>query len=265
MSVISEEILLNRYIPFGIPVPYKGWNIKPIKICDLSLVGDVIGLLEVDKNTLGTVEFITMSNLKFVLLMAGTDNRYVEQLEVLLRLALGIPNNETIEVVANNTEEYLLIGEVIGEIKGHLILDDSKAKKITAEDFDEIKRIILYQNVLDYSDKYVDPDVKKMANEYYRVKNKNAPNISLEHKVVCVQMKTGMSLEAIGDLTIRHFLQLFNLIVEESEYSTNRLAESMGCKFKKPLEHWAYKERKDKYAEAFCDADAFIDKVQSAN
>lgn len=265
MSIISEETLLNKYIPFGIPVPYKNWNIKPIKIRNLLSVSTILGLLEIDKNTLGTIEFITMSNLKFILLMVGVDEEYANQLETLLRLSLGISDDEAIEVVMNDTEEYLLIGEIIREVKGHLIFDDNKVKKITANDFDEIKRIILYQNILDYSEKYVDPDVKKMADEYYRLKNKNTPDVSLEHKVVCVQMKTGMTLEAIGDLTIRHFIQLFNTIVEESEYSANRLAESMGCKFKKPLEHWAYKERKDKYAEAFCDADAFVDKVQSAN
>lgn len=265
MSLISEDTLLNQYIPFGAPVPCGKLLIYPIKIKDAASVTDILGLLELDKNTLGEIDFIMMSNLKFILLMAGMEDKYIEQLQTLLKLSLNLSDVEQIEVRLSDDEECLLIGESIGEVRNHLIFDDSKVKKITSSDFDEIRRIILYQNVLDYSDKYVDPDVKKMAEEYYRLKNKNAPNISLEHKVVCVQMKTGMSLEQIGELTVRHFLQLFSLITEESEYSANRLAESMGVKFKKPLEHWAYKERKDKYADAFCDADAFVDKVQSAN
>ena len=146
-----------------------------------------------------------------------------------------------------------------------VILDDNTALTISADDFDEIRRIILYQNILDYTDRYIDPDVRKTVDDYYRLKNKDSKNVPLEHKMICVQSKTGMSIESIGKLTIRNFLQLFSIIVEESEYTALKLAECNGIKFKTPIEHWAYKARKDKYSEAFCDADSFINEVQSAN
>ena len=83
--------------------------------------------------------------------------------------------------------------------------------------------------------------------------------------MICVQLKTGMSIEEIGNLTIRNFHLLFNVIVDESDYMALRFAEFTGIKFKSPVENWAYRAKKDKYAEAFCDADAFTDKVQSIN
>ena len=104
-----------------------------------------------------------------------------------------------------------------------------------------------------------------IVDEYYRLKNKGAKNVTLEHKIICVQAKTGMTLEEIGNLTIRNFYQLFDVIVDEEEYKINKSAEFNGVQFKEPTEHWAYKEKKDKYAEAFCDADSFSTYVQSAN
>ena len=83
--------------------------------------------------------------------------------------------------------------------------------------------------------------------------------------MVCVQFKTGMSIEEIGNLTIRNFHLLFNVIVDESDYMALKFAELNGVKFKTSIENWAYRAKKDKYAEAFCDADAFTDKVQSIN
>ena len=120
----------------------------------------------------------------------------------------------------------------------------------------------MYQNVLDYTDRYIDPDVRRAVNEYYRLKNKDAKIVPLEHKITCVQLKTGMTKGAIGDLTIRNFYQLFDTLVDESDYIAAKTAEFNGVQFKSPIEHWAYKARKDRYAEAFSDADAFVDKIQ---
>jgi hypothetical protein len=72
-----------------------------------------------------------------------------------------------------------------------------------------------------------------------------------------------MTRKAIGDLTMRNFYQLFDILVDESDYIAAKTAEFNGVQFKSPIEHWAYKARKDKYAEAFSDADAFVDKIQS--
>lgn len=265
MSRLTESELFEQYIPFNKAVPYKEFMIHPIRICDFYSVQDILGVLEIDKNILGQIEFISMSNLRFILYLAHSEEKYQKQLDVLLRKSLNIPDDYEIQFYINDKTENLQIGKVLNTIHGHAILDDSTSMFISANDFDEIRRVILYQNVLDYTDKYIDPDVRKAVDDYYRLKNKDAKNVPLEHKVICVQLKTGMSIESIGNLTIRNFLQLFSIIVEESEYTALRFAECNGVKFKSPIEHWAYKVRKDKYSEAFCDADSFISEVQSAN
>ena len=259
---LSETDLLEKYLPFDKPVPYKDLLISPIKLCDMYDVQEILAILQIDKNNLGEIAFISMSLLHFVLFVVCAEEVYQRELYQLLSKALSI-NDKIIKVYANDNEEYLMIGNKIGENKYEDIIDEYTATKITANDFDEIIRIILYQNILDYTDRYIDPDVKKAAEEYWRLKSQGAKKIPLEHKINCVQLKTGMTREAIGDLTIRNFYQLFDILVDESDYIAAKTAEFNGVQFKTPIEHWAFKARKDKYAEAFCDVDSFVDKVQS--
>ena len=262
---INSEILLNQYIPFNKPVPYNNYSIHALKLCDMFEVSEALGVLQIDKNTLGEIEFISMSNLRFVLLMAELEKKCADSLEILFRKVLNVPNDYIVQKYISDKDEFLIIGKLLEANENEFIFDESSIIKITSADFDDIKHIILYQTYPDYTDKYIDPDVKRVTDEYYRLKNKNAKIVPLEHKVICVQAKTGMTLEAIGNLTIRNFYQLFDVIVDEDEYIITKSAELNGIKFKNTIEHWAYKEKKDKYAEAFCDADSFVNQVQSAN
>ena len=262
---INSEILLNQYIPFNKPVPYKNYNIHALKLCDMYETSRALDILQIDKNTLGQIEFISMSNLRFVLLLAEIEEECAVSLEALLRKVLNVPNNYVIQKYINDKEEFLIVGELLEITEDEFVFKEDSIIKITSEDFDNIKHIILYQTYPDYTDRYIDPDVKKATDEYYRLKNKDAENAPLEHKIICVQAKTGMTLEAIGNLTIRNFYQLFDVIVDEDEYIITKSAELNGVKFKDAIKHWAHKEKKDKYAEAFCDADSFVNQVQSAN
>ena len=210
---ISEEELLQKYIPFDKAVPYKDFMISPIKMRDIYDVQYILAILQIDKNDLGNIEFISMSFLRFILILAFQDEQIQFGLNDLLCKALLLPEDYIIQIYADDDQEYLVVGKKIKELYGHDIVDDKTALKITADDFNEIIRIILYQNVVDYSDKYVDPDVRRAADEYYKLKNKNATKVSLEHKTNCVQLKTGLTKEAIGDLTIRNFLQLYDIMI----------------------------------------------------
>lgn len=263
---ISKDVLLNQYIPFNKQVPYKDFYISPIRLSDFAEVSMALNVLEIDKNTLGQLELISMSYLRFVLFAIDESEEIANSFEALLRKSLNIADDYTIQKYIGQDEEFLIVGKVLHKTQGNVIFDENTARKITAEDFDEIKRVVLYQNFYDYDEKYIDPDVKKAADEYHRLKNKGAKKVTLEHKMICVQAKTGMTLEEIGNLTIRNFQQLFDVIVDEDDYIINKSAELGGSvKFKEPIEHWAYKEKKDKYAEAFCDADSFVGQIQSAN
>lgn len=263
--LVSEEALLEKYLPFDIPVPYKDWHIYAVKMRDYYDVNNAIGIMSIDKNSLGDVDFIMMSNLKFCMLFSSSEPSYMESFEKLLRVALNISDEESFRFCIDDDTEYIEVGVSVGQTRGgYPVLREETIRVITAEDFDEIKRVILFSVDIDYTDSYIDPDVKKMTDDYFRLKSKGV-SVPLEHKVLCLRMATGMNGEEVGNLSIRQFQQLYDIMVGESEYGANRLAESMGAKFKKPLEHWAYSGHKNKYTEAFVDADAFSSYVQSAN
>ena len=100
---INSEILLNQYIPFNKPVPYKNYNIHALKLCDMYETNRALDMLQIDKNTLGQIEFISMSNLRFVLLLAEIEEECAVSLEALLRKVFNIPNNYVVE----NAEDKL--------------------------------------------------------------------------------------------------------------------------------------------------------------
>lgn len=262
---INSEVLLNQYIPFNKPVPCNNFYIHPIRLCDMPECSPALDILQTDKNSLGQVELISMSNLRFILLVLESSEPHAESFEILIRKALNVPEDYTIQKYVNEVSEFLIIGKLLDITDNDVIYEEETVIRIEADEFNFIKDVILYQTYPDYTNKYIDPDVKRMTEEYYRLKNKDAKNVTLEHKMTCVQAKTGMTLEAIGNLTIRNFFQLFDVVVGEVEYKLQKGAELNGTSFKEPIEHWAYKEKKDKYAEAFCDADSFVGQIQNAN
>ena len=148
---IEEAELLEKYLPFDRPVPYKDLLISPIKLRDMYEVQEILGVLQIDKNDLGEIAFISMSKLRFILLAICTEEKYREALCQLLYKALSIKNKE-IDIYIDDTTEYLIIGKKIGAIKGNepdydrickFILNDIKnnnIKNITFDRFDEYER-----------------------------------------------------------------------------------------------------------------------------
>ena len=86
---LTEEDLLNKYISFNKPIPYKSFLIYPIKLKDTYDVQDILNLLQVDKNILGNIELITMSNLRFILMTAYVEDKYRVQLDDLREYSYG--------------------------------------------------------------------------------------------------------------------------------------------------------------------------------
>ena len=69
-------------------------------------VQEILAVLQIDKNTLGEVAFISMSKLHFVLFVVCAEEIYQRELYQLLSKALSI-GDKIIKVYANDKEEYL--------------------------------------------------------------------------------------------------------------------------------------------------------------
>ena len=177
------------------PVPYylknsidDSWNmstdgykllIKPIKVKDWSLFNNCIDILMHELQDYNSVEIIQMSYLEFVtdiLLDKVSDEEISEnafKLSTILSMSLGV--YEARKGMFRN--------------KPCLTLHDENGcvvSLITHKEFNELKKIILFQNIINYDDRYLSPDIKKEIEEYEKIKysNENIVNPTLEKQKV---------------------------------------------------------------------------------
>lgn len=259
--MLDVEIITGKYAPLGEPIPYKDWLIYPIRMYNYFEWMGCYNILDIDKNSLNDIEIIKMSYLQFLLTQIQHDRSFELKLVYILNMCLGLKDDAHITWSIKNGEANLLISDTLVTKSGRKIPDENSMRIITAQDFDEIKRIILYQNVIDYSDEYIDPDVKAAMDEYYELKNKDGSSITLEKQIAVVQSANGMTEETIRNMTVRGFQMLFNTIIDKVDYPINRMAEAQGVKFDHPIEHWAFKKPKDKFSEVFTSFDSFKNKI----
>lgn len=250
--------LVARYSSVDEPVPYKGLSIYPIYVKNYYDFGISYDVLLIDKNAIPDIEVIQMSYLDFLFKKLMVDETKIDE-----------KSNVTVGMIYVSKLTTLLTNcfHVDGsEIKvrmqdNHIILT-IKDVDINSMEFEDIKRIILYQNIYDYSDEYVDPDVKKAIDEYYRIKNKGIKMPDLETKMAALTAMIGLTKKNMLDMTYREFEYVFHIATQKQDYEINKTAEMSGMvKFEKPIEHWIYQQKKDRYADAFTNFDEFKKKT----
>ena len=67
-----------------------------------------------------------------------------------------------------------------------MIADDEADVLINSRQFEDIRRIIMYQNVLHYDDSYVDSDLKKAMEETDALKHTGTELTSVERKMAII-------------------------------------------------------------------------------
>ena len=246
---VDIELLKLAYFALDEPVPYKlktGQEIliKPIMVKDSMLFMASVDVLKIDKNSLGSVEAIQASYLKFLQKMI-------------------FPSNDIM------VQKFLNILDLCLELKGIYLYNDEMERTfiqtksgivISAKEFDDIAKIILYQNLPDYDDKYINPDIKKSMQEVDRLKNKDYESPDFERQMGIIESHTGILKEQLLKKTWRSFQILFREVCGEIEFYTTRPAAiAVGAGDK--VDHYIFKKRKDKFDGYFVDMDKFSHEV----
>lgn len=237
MNLVSIEInvLQEIYFAHDKPVPYQlrdgnTLNILPVYVQDFAVFYHSVGILKIDKNALNKVEYIQMKYLQFLFeVMFPQDKFYIQQFINIINLCLDLKK------AMINADEH---GKVY-------IYDEEKQIKIDAKDFDEISRIIMYQNFYRYDDSYVNPDVQRAMREVDELKGKAYEEISLERKEAIIAAHTGISKKDLEEMTYRSFSMLFDEVCGEVEFTTTREIALFAGKGDE-IEHWIYKKKKNK-------------------
>lgn len=230
---LNLDLLAKAYFYWDEPVDYKLKDGKFLKIYPVQLPQSeaflsACDVLAIDKNSTSDVRVIQMSYLEFIITASKADVQIAAKLNLLLAMCLHI--------------EKPLVGT---DEKGrYVIFDKANSLVIHAKQFEDIRRIIMYQNILHYDDSYVDADLKKAMQETDELKNKNIVIPSVERKMAIITSHCGLSKLDQQKMTYRAHCVLFEEVCGEVEFTTVRPIALYGGQ---KIDHWIYKEKKGRF------------------
>lgn len=248
---IDINYLQQEYFIFDKVVPYslkcgEILKITPVKLVDSAIFLSSCGILEIDKNSCNDVDIIQMSYLKYLAtkVCVGKSPTIYQMTNIcLLCLGFTIP-----DFYIDEKGKTFLINYA----------EDNKTVLFTinAKEFDEIKKIILYQNFPNYDDQYINPELKQAMAEQDALKNKDIITPSLERKMGIISAHTGITKTEQKEMTLREHTILFEEVCGEVEYSAVKGVACFGGK--NDSVQWIYKKSKGKF-------DDYITSVENYN
>lgn len=244
---VDIDLLTRTYFYFDLPVPYQVENgevqISPVNLCQSEIFLGSKSILSIDKNLFPDPKIIQMSYLRFICeVLIPEDPTNVQRFLNILLMCLGLKSPEIVFIDGDETNLA--------------IRDKQLGIVINSKHFDDIKRIILYQNIPHYDDSYVNPELQKAMEEEDELKNKYLVVPSLERKMAIVTSHSGVLKSEQQKMTYRAHCALFDEVCGETEFTTIRpimLLSKEGAN----MEHWIYKKKKGKYDSYITDVDKY--------
>ena len=249
------EFYRDKYFTFDEPVPYKlrcgdEIFIHPITMKDWAIFISYCDVLKIDKNSISRPEIISMTYLKYLNDIQfkfdrkndGEDFTYGDlqryKFQQVMQMCL---HEQYVDTVYSSGRVVCVIGNVDKDQK-----IDVKGI-MTNKEFLEVVDIIFCQNFVDYDDSKLDPKVKKMYDDYIKLKTEGQYNPTLEQKYNFVLVHSSIKPEDFKNMTYRRFIGVYQCALDESLYFSTRLAE-VSPKFdvKKFRDFYMF-EKKDKY------------------
>jgi hypothetical protein len=136
--------------------------------------------------------------------------------------------------------------------------------KITSEIFDDLRRIIILQNDIDFDiDEFIHYDTEKALKKAENATNKDADNANIEDYIDSLSIAIGYSEEQIMKMSIRKFWRYIKRYNLYENYTICKTAEqSRMVKYKEPIKHWITSiDGKDKYKDLKADEGTLRGKV----
>ena len=256
---IDIDFYKKAYFYFDKPVDYqikdKLIKIYPVAVEDSEVFLSSMNILMVDKNSSPSVEIIQMSYLEFIYKILFQDQTNIDRFVNILKYCLHI-NSPYIGFNENN-KPYLV--------------DKENDILIGPKDFDNIKRLILYQNLIHYDDEYINPELKAAMSEVDELRNKGIDSPTIERRIAIITAHCGLSKKEQLQMTYRSPSLLFEEVYGEVEFTTLRPVALFGGNSDK-IDNWIYKKKKDKFDGYITDADKYsasmggqYNAIQSAN
>jgi len=241
--------------------------IYPIRMSKYLNFHMLANCLLIEKNKIPDPKVISMSYLDFLFYLIENDqngNIYAQMLTGIFSLCLGIESNNIRYIKDEQGKINLNLNIKYICRKNEEEVTRYREEILDKTDFDNIKNIIIYQNIPDYDDTYIDPKMEKALKEAQEFINKNKKKMaSLEDQLICVLISTSLSMEDIYNLTIRKFSKILQRVDYKLHYEIYKTASMSGfVKFEQEVDHWMSDlSVDDKYADVKVDFEEFKNKV----
>lgn len=206
----------------GLPCSYKGIDIHPIKMIDSEKFYEVAGCLLLEKNKEKDIALLKMPYLKYLLARSMNGEEYlIYMLQELLTMTLQ--------------REFAFDED---QRKNIVVVMDGKV--ITHTDFDEIKNIILQQNLIRTNDMILDPEFEQAlreAEDYFE--KRNGKPATMAEKIAIYHVLTKTPYSEIQNLTIYQFYKSLERMSMFIDYQLLKSAELSGMvTFKEEIPHY---------------------------
>jgi len=275
------------FFTYDSPVPFKNNKlpIYPVLVKNYYLFYTLIDCFTIDKNADISGIGIGMSNLDFLFhLMTSEENgkeytsKLIDLIELIFNIKNGIKcgcdeNNDTfeafediykeLEYIKEEDQKFIFFNEKrickkCGQLKEDIIrykpLENGKKNlminnvEINKQDFDELRQVVCQQNIPDYEDDYIDPELKAELEEVGKLKNPNMVQPTLEKQMSCIVAGSNYKYEELPNMSIRKFVMLLRTIDSMLHYFAYKQGEMSGIiKFSGELDHWIYSKKDDKF------------------
>lgn len=271
--VYNLEYYQRKYFAKDLPIPYKlkcGYELTlyPILVNQWDLFEECLDIVLIDKNSINDANIISMSYLEFLKEIRFNIKEEIEkgyffgdnELNKLKQFFHICLKEDYISIEKAQNKYLVIIGGLDEE--NDLVLKAT----MTNKEFQEVVKIILFQNIKDYDDRKLDPEVQKIYNDYISLKQRDIHQPTFEEKLNYVLGITGKNVEEINNMTYRRFDGVFDSMVNRDEYIATKIIEASE-KFKcdKTSIYFLYQKKKDKYADFIQDPQSLKNKIDGVN
>jgi hypothetical protein len=248
---------INYFIIYDLPIPYGNIELYPITVKDYVLFNAYASCLSLDKNSIPDAKIIAMTYLEYIYYSAK-DKPYLLWFDRVL--SLSIKNDDSFEKIEESIKRY----DYDEKGKPFFII---RGEKYTSKDFDEIRKIICQQNLIELPDTSISKEVRDSLEKAREYKNKisGSKPASFEDDIVALSIITGWSLEYVYSMSIRKFIKSIKRmdnLIHYKIYLTATMSGMVEFKDKSFIKHWLSDlENEDKYADVSISMDALQSKI----
>ena len=210
---------------FGDPIIYNNIKIYPVLAKDYYNFLGIVDILKIEKNKSANIEIIQMSYLYYLVRLMLYDEGVKDAFLTLLNLSLhmeleqdkvnkGFAENDILlQKLPNGVDYYINGWDVVMHLHTKSAEIEIGGHSFNSSQFDDVRKIILYQNLSDYDDIEMSADFERVLEDFYRLKNKGIHHPSLEEKRMAVTTNSPYSLESLDALPIRTFDKMFESLL----------------------------------------------------